>query len=221
VGSSARRRVLLVEDHPIVSRALAELINHEPDLEVCGIASDYHSALQKVDSLGPDLVLLDITLQGRGGLELLKDIKGQHPKQLVLILSMHDESLYAARAIRAGASGYIMKHEATESMITAIRCVLTGQIHLSERMERRIMQRFAHAGPGSTLDPLEALTDRELEIFRLIGQGKGTREIARLLCLSAKTIESHRSHIKDKLGLNSATELVQHAIQTERELFGH
>jgi len=203
-----------------VSRALAELINHEKDLEVCGIAQDYASALQKTDTLNPDLVLLDITLQGRGGLELLKDVKAQHPKQLVLILSMHDESLYASRAIRAGASGYVMKQEATENVLTAIRHVLEGRIHLSERMERRIMQRFAQGGPASTLDPLEVLTDRELEIFRLIGQGKGTRDIAHFLCLSGKTIESHRSHIKDKLGLKTASELVQQAIQMEREFAG-
>jgi DNA-binding NarL/FixJ family response regulator len=215
-----RRRILLVEDHPIVSRALADLIHHEKDLEVCGIAEDYASALQQTGALQPDLVLLDITLQGRGGLELLKDVKSRHPKQLVLVLSMHDESLYATRAIRAGAAGYVMKQEATDSVLAAIRRVLEGQIHLSERMERRLMQRFAHTGPDSALDPLEALTDRELEVFRLIGQGKGTRDIARLLCLSGKTIESHRSHIKDKLGLKSASELIQRAIQMERDVVG-
>ncbi len=215
-----KARILLVEDHPIVSRALADLINHEQDMEVCGMADHHASALEQTAALNPDLVLLDITLQGRGGLELLKDIKARYAKQLVLILSMHDEGLYAARAIRAGASGYIMKQEATDQLLEAIRRVLQGEIHLSQRMEKRMMQRFAQSHTHSSLDPLEALTDRELEIFRLIGQGKGTNEIARLLCLSVKTIESHRAHIKDKLGLKSASELVQHAIQMEQEVLG-
>ena len=214
---SGRRRVLLVDDHPIVSRALADLISHEKDLEVCGIAEDGASALRQTDALKPDLVLLDITLHGRGGLELLKDIKAQHPKQLVLLLSMHDETLYAARAVRAGASGYVMKQEATENVLIAIHKVLEGEIYLSPRMERRMMQRFAQGGSNASLDPLEALTDRELEIFRLIGRGSGSREIARLLCLSVKTIESHRAHIKEKLNLKNANELVQQAIQMEKD----
>jgi DNA-binding NarL/FixJ family response regulator len=216
-AATPRRRLLLVDDHPIVSRALADLVNHEQDLEVCGIANDYASTLQKTGALQPDLLVLDITLHGRGGLELLKDIKAQHPKQVVLILSMHDESLYAARAVRAGASGYVMKQEATENLLTAIRRVLAGEIYLSPRMEKRMMQRFARGTTGPVLDPLDALTDRELEIFRMIGQGKGTREIAQMLCLSVKTIESHRSHIKDKLSLRSSSELVQHAIQMEQD----
>jgi DNA-binding NarL/FixJ family response regulator len=212
-----RRRILLVEDHPIVSRALSDLICHERDLEVCGVAEDYGSALRQIAQVKPDLVLLDITLGGRGGLELLKDIKAQRPQQLILILSMHEETLYAARAIRAGASGYVMKQEATDSVLSAIRRVLEGEIYLSQRMERRMMRRLAHGGATSALDPLEALTDRELEIFRLIGRGKGSREIAGLLCLSVKTIESHRAHIKDKLNLKSASELVQQAVQMETE----
>ena len=148
---------------------------------------------------------------------MLKDIKAQHPKQLVLVLSMHDETLYAPRAVRAGASGYIMKQEATENVLIAIHKVIEGEIYLSQRMERRMMQRFAHGGSNSSLDPLEALTDRELEIFRLIGRGNSSRQTARLLCLSVKTIESHRTHIKEKLNLKNANELVQHAIQMEKE----
>jgi DNA-binding NarL/FixJ family response regulator len=213
-----RKRILLVEDHPIVSRALADLLGHESDLEVCGGADDPSSALREIERLKPDLVLLDITLHGRGGLELLKDIRAQHPKQLVLVLTMHEETLYAARAIRAGASGYVMKQEATDHVLTAVRRVLQGEIYLSERMERRMMQRFAQTGSAPSLDPLEALSDRELEIFRLIGRGKGSREIARMLCLSVKTIESHRAHIKEKLNLKSPVELIQHAIQLETEV---
>ncbi len=214
-----RRRILLVEDHPIVSRALTDLIRHEKDLDVCGIAEDYNSALAQTQRLQPDLILLDITLRGRGGLELLKDIKRRRPKQLVLVLSMHEETLYAARAIRAGASGYVMKQEATDSLLAAIRCVLDGEIYLSQRMERRMVQRLAQGASALGLDPLEALTDRELEIFRLIGHGKSSREIAQILCLSVKTIESHRAHIKSKLNLKTATELVQQAVQMETE--GH
>jgi DNA-binding NarL/FixJ family response regulator len=194
------------------------MVEHETDMEVCGIADDYGSALLKLEALKPDLIVLDISLRGRGGLELLKDIKVRDPKQLVLILSMHEETLYAARAIRAGAAGYVMKQEATDSLLTAIRRVLRGEIHVSARMESRMMQRFARSGLISNLDPLEALTDRELEIFRMIGQGKATRQIAQLLCLSVKTIESHRAHIKDKLGLRTSNELVQHAIQLEQEI---
>jgi DNA-binding NarL/FixJ family response regulator len=215
--TAARQRILLVEDHPIVSHALAELLSHEPDLEVCGIADDSGSALRQIGLLQPDLVLLDISLHGRGGLELLKDIRVRYPKPLILVLSMHDENLYAARCVRAGAGGYIMKQEATANVLTAIHRVLQGEIYLSPVMERRMMQRLAHGGPRAILEPLEILTDRELEIFRLIGHGKGSREIAQLLCLSVKTIESHRAHIKEKLNLQSANRLVQYAIQMETE----
>lgn len=215
--ATARRRVLIVDDHPIVSSGISAMLEREKDIEVCGIAEDYASTLEKVDFLKPELVILDLSLQGRSGLELLKDIKVRQPKAIVLVLSVHDESLYAARAIRAGASGYVMKQEATDCLIQAIRSVLRGEIHISQRMEKRMVSSFARRGPDLSPDPLEALSDRELEVFRMIGQGKGTREIARVLCLSVKTIESHRAHVRDKLGLKNASEVMRHAVELEHQ----
>jgi len=208
-----KRRILLVDDHPIVRQGLAELIDAEKDLTVCGTADSMNSALENMVGLKPDLVVVDISLKGSNGIELLKNIKVRYPKMRVLMLSMHDEGLYAIRALRAGASGYIMKQEATEKVIEAARKVLNGEIYLSEKMEKKMMQQLVGGRTARTGSPLEDLSDRELEVFNLIGQGKGTRQIAEELHLSIKTVESHRAHIKEKLGLKSATELVQHAIQ--------
>jgi DNA-binding NarL/FixJ family response regulator len=212
-AKKSKSRILLVDDHPIVRQGLAELIDHEKDLSICGTAEDIHKALDLVTELKPDLVIVDISLRGSNGLELLKNIKVRYPKQVVLMLSMHDESLYAVRALRAGAAGYVMKQEATETLITAIQQVLRGEIYLSERMEKKMMQQLVGGPSARTGSPLEDLSDRELEVFNLIGQGHGTRQIAEELHLSIKTIESHRAHIKEKLNLKNATELVQHAIQ--------
>lgn len=209
----AKSRILLVDDHPIVRQGLEEMINHENDLMVCGTAEDLHKALDQIAALKPDLVMVDISLKGSNGIELLKNIKVRYPKLLVLMLSMHDESLYAVRALRAGASGYVMKQEATDTVLTAIRQVLNGEIYLSEKMEKKMMQQLVGGRTARTGSPLEDLSDRELEVFGLIGQGHGTRQIAEQLHLSIKTIESHRAHIKEKLNLKNATELVQHAIQ--------
>ena len=206
-------RILLVDDHPIVRQGLTEMIDHEKDLCVCGAAEDLHRALDAVAALKPDLVMVDISLKGGNGIELLKNIKVRHPNMLVLMLSMHDETLYGLRALRAGASGYIMKQEATEKVLIAIRRVLNGEIYLSERMERRMMQQLVRGRTPRSGSPIEDLSDRELEVFNLIGQGHGTRQIAEELHLSIKTIESHRAHIKEKLNLKTATELVQYAIQ--------
>src|SRR5438552_1124937 len=208
-----KNRILLVDDHPIVRQGLAEMIDNQKDLMVCGTADDLHKALDQIAALKPDLVIVDISLRTSNGIELLKNIKLHHPGMLVLMLSMHDETLYAVRALRAGAAGYIMKQEATENVLTAIRQVLNGEIYLSERMEKKMMQQLVGGRAARTGSPLEDLSDRELEVFNLIGQGKGTRQIAEELHLSIKTVESHRAHIKEKLGLKSATELVQHAIQ--------
>jgi DNA-binding NarL/FixJ family response regulator len=205
--------VLLVDDHPIVRQGLAELIDHEKDLSVCGMADDIHHALDQIAALSPDVIVVDISLKGGNGIELLKNIKVRYPRQPVLMLSMHDESLYAVRALRAGAAGYVMKQEATEKVLTAIRQVLNGEIYLSERMEKKMMHQLVGGRAARTGSPLEDLSDRELEVFNLIGQGHGTRQIAEELHLSIKTIESHRAHIKEKLNLKNATELVQHAIQ--------
>jgi DNA-binding NarL/FixJ family response regulator len=208
-----KRRILLVDDHPIVRQGLAELIDAEKDLTVCGTADSMNAALEQMPTLKPDLVVVDISLKGSNGIELLKNIKVRYPKMKVLMLSMHDEGLYAIRALRAGASGYIMKQEATEKVIEAARKVLNGEIYLSDKMEKKMMQQLVGGRTARTGSPLEDLSDRELEVFNLIGQGKGTRQIAEELHLSIKTVESHRAHIKEKLGLKSATELVQQAIQ--------
>jgi DNA-binding NarL/FixJ family response regulator len=209
----AKRRILLVDDHPIVREGLTEMINHEDDLTVCGTAEEMNQALDQIEKLKPDLVVLDISLKGSNGIEVLKNIKVRYPKLLVLVLSMHDETLYALRALRAGAAGYIMKQEPAERVVSAIRQVLTGEISLSENMEKKMMKQLVGGRAARTGSPLEDLSDRELEVFRLIGKGYSTRQIAEELHLSIKTIESHRAHIKEKLNLKNAMELVQHAIQ--------
>jgi DNA-binding NarL/FixJ family response regulator len=208
--------ILLVDDHSVVTSGMAALINYEGDLEVCGTADDEVAAIKQIEALQPELVVLDITLKGRGGLELLKEIKTRFPKQKVLVLSMHDELLYASRALRAGASGYLMKEEALNTLLVAIRQVLQGDIYLSARMEKKVLGQFLQPGEIEE-SPLSCLSDRELEIFRMIGQGKTTREIADSVFLSVKTIESHRAHIKLKLGLSSGRDLVKEAIRYEQE----
>ena len=205
-------RILLADDHPIVRQGLAEMINNEKDLTVAGTAEDVHKALEAIEKLKPDLVVADISLKGSNGIELLKNIKVRFPKMLVLVLSMHDEALYAVRALRAGAGGYIMKQEATEKVLTAIRQVLAGEIYLSERMEKKMMHQLVGGRTARTGSPIEDLSDRELEVFRMLGQGKGTRQIAQDLGLSIPTIQSFRNRIKEKLHLKTAPELVLHAI---------
>lgn len=208
-----KRKVLLVDDHPIVREGLTEMINHEDDLAVCGTAEEMNQSLDQIEKLRPDLVVLDISLRGSNGIEVLKNIKVRYPKLLVLVLSMHDETLYALRALRAGAAGYIMKQEPAERVLSSIRQVLNGEISLSENMEKKMMKQLIGGRAARTGSPLEDLSDRELEVFRLIGKGYSTRQIAEELHLSIKTIESHRAHIKEKLNLKNAMELVQHAIQ--------
>lgn len=205
-------KVFLVDDHPIVRQGLALFIEREPDLMVCGEAEDVTSALQAIRESTPDFVILDISLDGRDGLELLKTLRVRHPNLPVLVLSMHDESVYAERSLRAGANGYIMKQEAADKVITAIRQILGGDVYLSDRLTKRMLQQFVN-GSISPRDPLAKLSDRELEVFRLIGAGHGTRQIADELHVSAKTVESYQAHIKEKLALRNARELVQHAVE--------
>lgn len=205
--------IFLVDDHPIVRQGLALLINRESDLAVCGDAEEAGSALQRIEELKPDLVVVDISLNGPDGLDLLKNIRSRHPNLPVLILSMLDESLYAERALRDGASGYIMKQEATERVLVAIRRILGGEIYVSDRVANRMLHRFVGGNADGPRSPIADLTDRELEVFRLIGEGHGTRQIAEELHLSVKTVESYQAHIKDKLSLKNARELVQRAIQ--------
>lgn len=213
-------RVLLVDDHPIVRQGLALLIDREPDLSVCGEAEGAHSAFHAITTLRPDIVVLDISLSGPDGLEVLKEIRTKTASLPVLILSMHDESIYAERAMRAGANGYIMKQEATEKVLVAIRRILQGEVYLSDRLTNTMLQQYVRGAAGGKSSPLVNLTDRELEVFRLIGEGHGTRQIADELHLSVKTIESYQAHIKEKLALRNARELVQHAIEWTVNLKG-
>ena len=206
-------KILIVDDHPIVRQGLAQLLNQEFDFTVCGEAEDATQALESIQNLQPDLVIVDISLKGIDGLELTKKILMQYPELLILVLSMHDEALYAERALRAGAKGYIMKQEGTEKVISAIRKIVNGAIYLSEKMHTRLLQNIIGRPKNKETSILESLSDRELGIFRLIGQGLKTRKIADILNLSIKTIESHREHIKKKLKLKDATELLLHAVQ--------
>jgi DNA-binding NarL/FixJ family response regulator len=201
-----------VDDHPIVRQGLALFIEREPDLMVCGEAEDATSALQAIRDAAPDFVILDISLNGPDGLELLKTLRVRYPNLPALVLSMHDESVYAERALRAGANGYIMKQEAADKVITAIRHILGGDVYLSDRLTKQMLQQFVN-GSISPRDPLAKLSDRELEVFRLIGAGHGTRQIADELHVSAKTVESYQAHIKEKLALRNARELVQYAVE--------
>jgi DNA-binding NarL/FixJ family response regulator len=206
-------RVLIVDDHPILRQGVTKLINQEKDMNVCAEAGDVQKALEAIEQQKPDVAVLDISLNGASGIELLKDIKVRFPKLPVLILSMHDEVIYAPRALRAGASGYVMKQEGPEKVITALRTILNGQVYLSEKMGARMLSQLAGGRSNLAASPVEQLSDRELEVFTLIGQGHGTRAISEKLHLSVKTIESHRAHIKEKLNLKNSTELVHHAIQ--------
>ncbi len=208
-----KTKIIIVDDHPIVRRGLSELVNGHDDLVVCGQAEDARQAMQAIKTLKPDVVIVDISLKETSGMELIKDIKVQYPNLSVLALSMHDEALYAERVLRAGADGYIMKAEATENIVTAIRKVISGQIYLSDRMAPKMVRKLVGAAPNTGGSPIDCLSDRELEVFSLIGQGYATRRIAEKLYLSIKTIETYRAHIKDKLNLADAAELLQYAIQ--------
>jgi DNA-binding NarL/FixJ family response regulator len=210
----AKRTVVIVDDHPIVREGMTLLINREPDLAVCADAEESNAAMEAIDNLRPDLAIVDISLPGRDGLELLKMIRAKNPQMPVLILSMHGEITYAERALRAGASGYIMKQEATEKVLVAIRRILNGQIYVSERIANRMLMHMAGARHGNR-SPLDGLSDRELEVFRRMGQGQSTRQIAEELHLSVKTIETHQARLKEKLSLRSSRELVQYSIEYE------
>jgi len=211
--SPSKSTILIVDDHPVVRQGLALLINREADLTVCGDAEEASSALQRIEELKPDLIVVDISLNGPDGLDLLKEIRARDPNLPVLILSMLDELLYAERALRAGANGYIMKQEATERVLVAIRRILGGEVYVSDRMADRMLHRFVGGGQVTERSPVADLTDRELEVFRLIGEGHGTRQIAEELHISVKTVESYQAHIKEKLSLKNSRELVQRAIQ--------
>jgi DNA-binding NarL/FixJ family response regulator len=208
-----RKTVFIVDDHPLLRQGIALMINREQDLIVCGEAADAQTALKQIEGRPPDIMIVDISLSGPDGLDLLKNIRAMYPSLPVLILSMHDESIYAERALRARANGYIMKQEATEKVLIAVRRILAGDIYLSDRMANKLLHQFVGGAPADSNSRLASLSDRELEVFRLIGEGRGTRQIAEKLDLSIKTVETYQAHIKEKLSLQSGRELVQHAIQ--------
>ncbi|MCW8137519.1 MAG: response regulator transcription factor [Planctomycetota bacterium] len=208
----ARRRVLLVDDHPIVRQGLAALIDQQPDLQVCGQAESAAEALRLISTTHPDVALVDLSLKGTSGLELLKDLRIRHPELPTIVVTMHAESLYAERVLRAGARGFVAKQEATEKVLTAIHRVLNGELYVSSETTERMLRRVVGGGSGPAT-PEELLSDRELQVFQLLGMGRATRQIAKELHLSIKTIETYRANIKKKLNLNDGLELLQHAVR--------
>jgi DNA-binding NarL/FixJ family response regulator len=209
----AKRRVFLVDDHPITRAGVSVLINQQPDLMVCGEADSAPKALDMIGKINPDIAVIDITLKTTSGIELLKNISVIAPRLPLLVMSMHDESLYAERALRAGARGYIMKQEASDKILIALRQTLAGELYLSAQMRERMLHRLVGAKKDDNAFSIDTLSDREMEVFQLIGNGYSTRDIAGKLNLSVKTIDSYREHLKTKLGLANATELVRCAIQ--------
>ncbi len=204
--------IYLIDDHPLVVQGVTELVNAEPDLKVVGSTTEWTEALKEIPELKPDVVLLDISLAKANGIEVLKNLRIHFPKLQVLMLSMHDENLYAMRSVRAGAQGYIMKMTATEEVVKAIRHILNGEIYLSAGIAKQTMMRLVGRRKEGTMSPMDDLSDRELEVFQMVGEGLTTRQIAERLHLSVKTIETHKAHVKEKLNLASSTQLTQHAI---------
>lgn len=214
-----RRRVLLVEDHAVVRFGIAQLINRQSDLIVCGEEEDASRALSAISTQRPDLVIADISLKDSSGLELMRNIKAQYPGMPILVVSVHDESIYAEIAFRAGALGYLMKQEALDKILIAIRRVLEGNIYVSDVLAARMLQQQVRGQTDVNESPVKSLSDRELEVFQLIGQWKKTKEIAQELHLSVKTVEYYREQIKRKLNLRDAAELTQHATSwVQREI---
>lgn len=206
-------RIVLVDDHPMIRERLVELIEREPDLEVCGEAEDRHEALELIAATRPGLAIVDLTLKSSLGIELIKDLQALHPEVKVLVVSMQDEMTYAERCIHAGASGYITKQHASRHVMQAIRSVLGGCLYLSEEVKGHLVSRsIGRRAPGGAALEVSMLTDRELQVFELIGKGSSTRHIAELLLLDVKTIETYRARIKEKLRLKDGPELLQRAI---------
>jgi DNA-binding NarL/FixJ family response regulator len=203
--------VLIVDDHPMTRAGLVHVINHQPDLVVCCEAENAAEALDAVDACRPDLVLADITLPGKSGLELIKDIKAIRPELPILVISMHDESLYAERVLRAGARGYITKQEGGEKLMQAVRHVLSGQIYVSEKMSAHILERFSGGQAAPVCSLVAQLSDREFGVFELLGQGLSAHEIAARLHISTKTVDAHRANIKAKLAIKTTSELISYA----------
>jgi DNA-binding NarL/FixJ family response regulator len=213
--NAKRTSILLVDDHPMVRRGIADLINGEPDLGVCGEAATMQEAMALTQQHRPSLVIVDVSLNGNNGIELMKNLSTRWPDIPILAYSMHDEAIYAERALRAGAKGYVMKQSQPEVLLDALRVVLKGKIFLSDPMSERLLGRLVRAGNNNEIaaSPIEKLSDRELEVLELLGKGMRTSEIADKLCLSIKTIETYREHLKQKLNLNSGQELLRYAIE--------
>src|SRR5438477_562801 len=207
------KRIVIVDDHPLFRKGLQEMIHSNGNFAVCGEAGDAAEAMTVIRKLKPDLAIVDLSLPGANGIELIKNIRAEFSKLPILVLSMHDESLYALRALRAGAEGYVMKHEAMANVIHAIHEVFNGRPYLSPAMAAQVITKFAQRQAEGEADAVERLSDRELEILELIGKGKEVREIAKLLHLSPKTVETHRAHIKDKLDLKNSREVARFALQ--------
>ncbi len=207
-----KHRIMIVEDHPVFRMGLCELINQEEDMMVCGEADDAGKAFEQIPIFKPDMVIVDISLKGRDGIDFVREVKRYYKDLPMLVLSMHDESRFAERSLHAGAKGYIMKRETSSSIVEAVRCVLNGKIYLSEKIKGELVDRLVTGAQPGTENPTQRLTDRELEVFRLLGRGLSTNEIARKLNLSVKTIGTYRERIKDKLNLRHASELIRHAM---------
>ncbi len=214
---SAKTRIFIVDDHPLLRRGLAELINREPDMTFCGEAEDSPSAIKAISQLKPDLVIVDISLKGYNGIELIKNIKAFDSKIQVLVLSMHDESIYAMRVLKAGAKAYVMKQEVVDKVMEAVRRIRAGKVFVSERVASRMLDQVVVGGDPAPDSPVDLLSDRELEIVNMIGSGLPTREIAAKLHISIKTVESHRARIKEKLNLQNAIQLVQFCVRWVEE----
>jgi DNA-binding NarL/FixJ family response regulator len=210
-----KRRVFVIDDHPLVREGLTNLINRQDDLIVCGGAEDSAESIAGIARTQPDIALIDISLKNESGLELIKNLESQFPLVALIVLSMHDEALYAERALRAGARGYVMKRETTKSVLTAIRRVLEGNVYVSERVTNSMSRRLGLSGKAPASSPVDRLSDRELEIFRLLGQGRTTTQIADDLHLSLKTVQAYCARAKEKFDVKSFTELIRAAIRWE------
>lgn len=206
-------RILVVEDHPLVRKGLAALLEAEPDFEVCGEAEGAAEAIEHIESARPDLVIVDLSLQEGSGIELIGQIRARAKSVKILVSSMHDEQIFAERALQAGALGYVNKQEATETLVAAVRQVLAGKVYLSPAMADRVLTQLVDRGAAEDAHPVRRLSNRELQVFELLGRGQGTRQIAEQLHLSIKTVETHRESIKRKLKLETAGELTRAAVQ--------
>ena len=208
-----KKKIVIVDDHPIVREGFSKLINSESDLEVAGTAEDATEALALMEKERPDVAMIDLSLKESSGIELIKDLQASCPEVRILVVSLHDEEMYAERALRAGAKGFIMKAEAVDDIITAVKKVSCGEIYLSSRMQSKLLEQITSGKPRESISPVDILSDREMEVFQLIGTGVKTKTIASQLNLSVKTIETYKSHLKQKLQLKNGTELLQRAVE--------